>query len=248
MTPSDLISLWNLNLPHATTSAPFVRLLSENQLPDKNFDTWLFNDFLYVRCGTFFLARLITSTPDTHPIKSAQLIPAYEVLKRELEVFREKALARNITLPKISSADPDFAAESAKATLQILGELVEHSAKGCTDYMKFMTETLLDEKKVHWSTLLTVIWILEKVYLDVMVHVRDSPAFDQGADEVLKDFVRWWANDEFSAWVDALGEAVVELREGEESGFNEEEAKWAAREVVMWERGFWDIATEGLDV
>ncbi|KAG0639184.1 hypothetical protein HOY80DRAFT_1045866 [Tuber brumale] len=249
MTPNDLISLWDLNIPHATTSAPFVRLLSRNQLPDENFNKWLYNDFLYVRCGTFFLSRLIASTPDPLALKRAHLIPAYGVLRRESEVFRQKALARTVTLPEISRAHSDHVSESCKPASEILSELVGHAANGCAEYMKFMTELLLDEKKeVHWSTLLVVVWVLEKVYLDVMVHVRDSPAFDRGADQVLKDFVRWWANDSFAAYVDALGWAVVEVREdGGRSGFREGEARWAAGEVVMRERGFWDIGTEGLE-
>ncbi|KAG0138290.1 hypothetical protein HOY82DRAFT_640543 [Tuber indicum] len=248
MTPSGLISLWDLNIPHATTSAPFIRLLSENGLPHENFNRWLHNDFLYVRCETFFLARLITSTPDSLALKRTHLIPAYGVLRRESEVFRQKAFARAVTLPEISRADSDHVSESGKTASGILSELVGHAANGCAKYMKFMTEMLLDEKKVHWSTLLVVVWVLERVYLDVMAHVRDSPAFDRGADQVLKDFVRWWANDVFAAYVDALGWAVVGVREDvESSGFREEEARWAAREVVMRERDIWDIGTEGLE-
>ncbi|CUS12163.1 unnamed protein product [Tuber aestivum] len=248
MTPDDLISLWDLNIPHATTSVPFARLLSGNQLPGENFNRWLSNDFLYVRCEAFFIARLISSAPDSLSFKRTHLIPAYDVLKRELEVFRQKALVRNVALPKISSPHSDHISESGKTSSEVLSELVDHAAKGCAEYMKFMTETLLDEKNVHWSTLLVVVWLLERVYLDVMVHVRDSPAFDRGADQVLKDFVRWWANDEFAAYVEALGRAVVEVRkDGERSGFGEEEARWAAREVLTLERGFWDTATEGLE-
>lgn len=117
------------------------------------------------------------------------------------------------------------------------------------EYMRFIALTLCGagtgagESAHHWTTLLAVLWMCEKVYLDSMVAVRDSEGFGR-LEESVKDFVRWWSTDEFAGYIKALEEATEGVRGSE--GWREEEAKWAVGEVLRWERGFWDIATQGL--
>ncbi|KAH8150620.1 uncharacterized protein LAJ45_05316 [Morchella importuna] len=244
MSASSLTEAWSLDLTPATTSAPFITLLSSACLPAANFNTWLRNDYIYVHAGTHFLAHLICSLPPTtklHPL----LIAGYITLLSELSLFRSKAAARGVALPALPAPHPDPGVEAARDPMEVLAELTPTAAEGCVVYMRFLME-LCVEGGAHWMTLLAVLSICEKVYLDAMITVRESEAFKSGAlDENVRGFVEWWSSKEFSEYVGVLEAEAAAVRGGE--GWREDEARAAVERAIVLEVGFWAIATEGLE-
>lgn len=243
MSASSLREAWSLDLTPATTSARFITLLSSACLPAANFNTWLHNDYIYVHAGTHFLAYLIHSLPQTtklHPL----LVGGYFTLLSELSLFRSKAAARGVALPTLPAPHPDPGVEAARDPMAVLAALMPTAAEGCTVYMRFLME--LCDGGAHWTTLLAVLSVCEKVYLDAMMTVRESEAFKSGAlDESVRDFVEWWSSKEFSEYVSVLEAEAAAVRGGE--GWREDEARAAVEKAIELEIGFWAIATEGLE-
>ncbi|KAI5840767.1 hypothetical protein DFP73DRAFT_174555 [Morchella snyderi] len=245
MSASSLREIWSLDLTPATSSAPFITLLSSARLPAANFDTWLRNDYIYVHAHTHLLARLIHSLPYTthlHPL----LIGGYFTLLSELSLFRSKAAARGVALPDLPAPHPDPGVEAARDPMAVLEALTPTAAEGCAEYMRFLMELCVDGGG-HWTTLLAVLWVCERVYLDAMVAVRGSEAFKSGKlDEGVRGFVEWWSSKEFSEYVGVVEAEAAAVRGGD--GWREDEAKAAVERVIVLEVGFWAVATEGLQL
>jgi thiaminase len=249
---------WKLAEPFHRASAGtlFVSHLSNGSLPNKNFNAWLLNDFVYARCWIYYIARLITSIPSSSDDEDQQkflenlrkaLKEGFKVAEEELDVFKSKASQRGIVLPTIPDISPDYNVEAQKSEKLIFVDLERSEAiePGCTEYIRWMTITMLSESEYHWTTLLAVLWMLEKVYCEAMWAVRKGPGFDK-LDESTKDFVSWWAKEEFRKYVALLEKDTNTVRNGE-WGWKEAQARSAVEQVLKLEEGFWGIAEAGLE-
>lgn len=199
---------------------------------------------------------MIASLPTTkseflNDLKST-LESGLDVAKQELEVFKQKASHRNVDLPSVSEVAEDSAEEARKSGWEIYEELSRPDMQAhdkCVDYMRWMTVTLLamnenGEAVYHWTTLLAAFWMLEKTYCEAMWAVKTSEGFDK-LDESTRDFICWWAKDEFKEYVANLQDLTDTGRTGG-WGWREEEAKRAMQKVLELEVGFWSIAENGL--
>ncbi len=103
----------------------------------------------------------------------------------------------------------------------------------CTEFVAYLDSLVAEPLPVA----LTAIWTLERAYLDAWSAARPGA-------EAYREFVEHWANDEFRAYVDRLGEAATEvLRTASEA---EREAAVAAfHRVVDFERRFWEMSEQG---
>jgi len=262
----SLIDCWGLNeaFRRATLGTPFISHLSSASLPQENFDAWLYNDFVYARSWNYLIARIILSLPSTddHPSSSEAhellkgltdaLLKGFEVAQQEIVVFKSKASHRGLPLPHIPDVSSDYKLEAAKSQGQVYSELssVEGIDASCRTYVEWMQIKLLSKSadglhdEYHWTTSLAALWMMEKVYCEAMWAVKLGSGFDK-LDESTKDFIGWWAKEEFKEYVGYLEGVVATVREGG-WGWREEEAKYAVKEVLKLEEGFWSIAEEGL--
>jgi thiaminase len=243
MATKTLLSSWNLNhkLAQASTETLFIQHLARGTLPAKNFDDWLYNDYVYVRSHIRFLARLISALPaaEVGGELDSRLRAGYGVLGAELAEFRRRAEERGIDLPALAPV-PETPEEEAQAPLEQVYEELEKVPgvkEGCRTHMRFM---LLGLPQVQWETLLKVFWLSEKVYCDAMWFVKEAPAFEK-LEGTMRGFVGWWANAEFRGYVDFLEEAVGRV------GGHSPEVLPALQELLMGEEAFWRMCEEGLE-
>jgi thiaminase len=244
MTTPNLLTSWNLNhkLAQASTETLFIQHLAHGTLPAKNFDDWLYNDYVYVRSHIRFLARLISALPSSEVggELESRLRAGYDVLGAELSEFRRRAEERGIDLPALAPV-PDSPEEEAKTPLERAYEELEKVPgvkEGCKTHMRFVLLGL--PKELQWTTLLKVFWLSEKVYCNAMWFVKEAPAFE-GLEGSMRGFVGWWANGEFRGYVDFLEEAVRRV------GGDEPEVLPALEELLKGEEAFWRMCEEGLE-
>jgi thiaminase len=246
---TTLLDHWHLkeSFARSSTATPFIQSLSAASLPTHNFNIWLYNDFVYARCWTYFIASLISALPrfSPHPLKPT-LISGYNVARKELDVFRSKASQRGLTLPSVPDVSADYTIEASIPAAEMYDTLsnLPDIKDGCREYMRWMTCTLLGETPYHWSTGLAALWMLEKVYCEAMWTVKLGSGFKK-LDESTRDFIEWWAKDEFRLYVGTLEGAIDKIREGD-FGWKDEEAKEAVVDVLRLEVGFWGMAEHGL--
>jgi thiaminase len=261
----SLINLWGLDkaFREASSEAQFISHLASGSIPQKNFDAWLYNDFVYARGCSYLIARLIASLPSINDYPSsstnrefleglrASLLGGYKVIQQELDVFKSKASHRGVPLPIVSSVSPDYELEAAKPQTQAYSELSSLKIdERCREYLEWMMIELFSKSKegihnkYHWTTLLAAVWMLEKVYCEAMWAVKLGSGFNK-LDENTRDLISWWAKEEFKEYVEFLQHATETARKGE-WGWREEEAEGIIKDVLKLEVGFWSIAEEDL--
>lgn len=248
--PGDsLLSRWGLqDAMAAAINPPFIESLAAGTLAPSAWSRWLVNDYVFVSSLHPFLSQLIASMPASHTILPT-LRSGHATLTAELDVFRAKASERHIALPDVVGAAGVGAA--SWEGLQAL-EKAEVDAR-CVQYARWLTDSSKEGEAGlagrHWTVRLAAYWVLEKVYCDAMWRAKNGEGFAR-LDTGIREFVEWWANDEFRAYVSKVGEAVKEISEGEgdsgqPSGWRDLEAKSAVETVLRWELEFWAIGQEG---
>jgi thiaminase len=244
---SSLLSSWSLDTPlnRASIETPFIATLVAGLLPAENFNRWLVNDYVYVHCGAFFLARLITSLPQSEEASELgeTLRGGYKVLLQELNIFRAKAKDRGVVLPEVPPVHSNPEEEAKNVPEDVYKRLATLPGvdPGCREYMHFMTSSL--QEGWHWTTLLAALWMLELVYYKAMWAVKTGEGFKR-LDDSTRDFVEWWSNEDFRGYVETLGDAVDRVKDSE--GWREGEVRQALDGVLAGEMAFWGIAEEGL--
>lgn len=258
-----LLEEWSLTSPlaKASTETRFIQHLAKGTtLPAANFNSWLYNDFVYVRSHIHFVARLIQVLPTEAPdiaeydanafLKELDhtLRDGYTVLGAELDEFRKRVGERGLKLPALPPVPASPEEEVQKPLQTLYDELagIEGVKDGCKEHMKFMLLTLAGGDN-HWTTLFCVLWLSEKVYCDAMWYIKDSEGFGK-LDATTAGFIEWWANDMFKEYVDLLGEGVEKARmKGITWKARKEEAKIAVAGLLKGEQAFWEMSEEGLE-
>lgn len=137
---------------------------------------------------------------------------AVVVLCGELELFRREAEARGVEL----NVEPQPA---------------------CHAYIQFLLATGWQEPLLPG---LTVLWALERAYLDAWLTAREAP---QGVAEKYRRFVENWTTPEFAAWVDWLASSVDALAAGA-SVAEQKRAGELFRAALRHEWLFWQMALD----
>jgi thiaminase len=84
---------WSRMLSH-----PFITDLAEGKLPDKVFDHWAMQDYVFVREGIRFFGVLLARFPRKYQMPFQQSLAGLEA---ELKIFADYAAKRNIDLEKV---------------------------------------------------------------------------------------------------------------------------------------------------
>jgi thiaminase len=158
--------IWNDILSH-----PFLASTADGSISDRVFKTWMAQDYLFVREEIPFLGVLISKAP---PPLRPPLADAAVALNRELELFREQATARGVTLDGVELSPT------------------------CHAYVQFLMATAYGRS---FEEGFTVLYGVEKAYLDSWAWVKTnqrgpSPwqAFiDNWTGNAFQDYIAWLA-------------------------------------------------------
>lgn len=125
-------SLWSTMLEH-----PFLVETRDGELSEETFNTWLKQDYLFVKAAIPFIGQLISKGPDAHRRALGDIIPA---LNDELELFEERASTLGVD---VTDVEPGF---TNHAYIQHL-----KSTGGTSSYEEAFTVYYAAEKAYHES-------------------------------------------------------------------------------------------------
>lgn len=204
--------LWNRLLEH-----PFVLRARDGDLPAETFDTWLRQDYLFVREGRSFLALLLARSPERLRDPLAEALAA---LGDELELFRDRAGELGVDLEGVEPG------------------LVNHA------FVQYLKATA---HGASYGSAFAAYWTAEKAYHECWKVVerglpQDSPRrplVENWAGDEFADFVGWLGSE-----LDGLAErASAAERERMEEHF----VRTARYEVAFWEMALEGPAWPGLE-
>lgn len=159
-----LAPLWSGMLRH-----PFLRQTRDGTLPYGTFTGWMRQDYLFVEAGIPFLAALLARAPAGH---REPLTEAIHGLHRELELFRERAAAVDVSLEGV---EPAFI---------------------CHAYIQFLHATAA---RRSYPEAFTVLYVAEKAYHESWKVVREGidpsspwlPFVENWAGDAFAGYVDW---------------------------------------------------------
>ena len=239
---------------NATNSSRFIKQLSSNALPSKNFDAWLVQvnplslvridrqDYLFVRAFTTFTARVRDIITSTSPRIASLVQNSYNSLLTERTVFQENASKRGVSIPATSEPNSDPDIEKSETTA-ILEELKPHLRPACHQYVGWMMSCVTgntQNKIIDPANIILLLWAMERCYYEAFLSVRQSEKFNELEDSI-KAFVEWWTTEEFRSSIDSL-EAVFEAWSGGKRTWLEGEAEHVLYAMLHYEEQFWATA------
>lgn len=196
-------SLWDEML-----SRPFLREIAKNELEDGVFETWLKQDYEFVKSALPFLSAMKPKAPDEHLVFLSE---AEMALHEELELFREQANQLGITVDNVSR----------NLTTQ--------------SYVQHLLATAYRE---DYPVILTVYWTAEQAYHEswknVMQGLNDShrwyPFVENWAGDDFAEFV-----GELKAFLDELAETVSEIQRRRMKAMFEWTVRY---EIAFWDMAY----------
>lgn len=204
--------LWNRLVEH-----PFVLRTRDGDMPRETFNTWLRQDYLFVREGRAFLGLLLARSPERLRDPLAEALAA---LGEELELFRERAEALGADLEDVEPG------------------LVNHA------FVQYLKATATGES---YGSAFTAYWTAEKAYHDCWKVVEDGlpedsprrPLVENWAGDEFAAFVEWLGNE-----LDGLAEEAGPAEREVMAGHFERTARY---EAAFWEMALEGPGWPGLD-
>ncbi|ANB13308.1 phosphomethylpyrimidine kinase (predicted) [Sugiyamaella lignohabitans] len=233
----------------SSLNSNFVLGLADGTLHSDQFNTWLYQDYIFVRLVFPFALATGERIPDSEtaykPLKDA-ILGNFEVLKKELALFRQRAAANGVILPVVPEVKDTVEEElNAYGGLKLLREIEQRYPQVYNEvspfnisYVKFLVEVAADPR-VSWKYLIALYWIIEQCYRDSFASVINSEKFNHAADQGMKEFVSWWGkNPHFDEFVNILGKSTQQLILDDET--NRPLVLDAVRNVLKHEKNFFD--------
>ena len=204
--------LWNRLLEH-----PFVLRTRDGEMPAETFETWLRQDYLFVREGRAFLGLLLARSPERLRDPLAEALAA---LGEELELFRDRAEALGVDLEDVEPG------------------LVNHA------FVQYLEATARGES---YGSAFTAYWTAERAYHECWKVVEEGlpqgsprrPLVENWAGEEFGAFVEWLGGE-----LDAL---AAEASDAERRAMEEHFRLTARYEVAFWEMALEGPTWPGMD-
>ncbi|MDP2498316.1 MAG: hypothetical protein Q8W44_10085 [Candidatus Palauibacterales bacterium] len=196
---------------------PFVLRTRDGDMPPEIFNTWLRQDYLFVREGRSFLGLLLARSPER---LRDPLADALAALGEELDLFRDRAAALGVDLEDVRPG------------------LVNHA------FVQYLKATA---HGASYGSAFTAYWTAEKAYHECWKVVEpglpaDSPRrplVENWAGDEFAGFVGWLGSE-----LDALAEqASAAEREAMEGHFE----RTARYELAFWEMALEGPGWPGLE-
>lgn len=205
-------SLWERMSNHQ-----FLVQTRDGSISDQAFATWLCQDYLFVEAAIPFLGAMVPRAPAHHV---GPLIETMTALRKELELFRERAEAGGVSLEDI---EPSF---------------VNHA------YIQFL---LASAHRETYAGAYTVLYAAEKAYFDSWMVVRQGmssdsvwyPFVEQWSGDAFKSYVEYLETE-----LDNLAEQAGPNERARMAELFEVTTKY---EVAFWEMALTGSTWPGLE-
>ena len=194
---------WRAMLEH-----PFLRQTADNTLPAGRFETWLRQDYLFVREDIGFIGCLLARSPVHLRRMLGEFIPA---LHQEMDLFESMARELGVSLEGVEAAPVCHAynmfllatvhTRSFVESFTVLYGSEKAYCDSWTRVKKLQTRQSPYQRFIdHWSSDAFAAWVNQ------LAQALDSLAGRCGADEVkcLEDLLRLTARYEYWFWDMAL--------------------------------------------
>lgn len=194
---------WRAMLAH-----PFLRQTADGTLPAGRFETWLRQDYLFVREDVGFIGGLLAQSPVSLRRMLGEFIPA---LHREMDLFESMASELGVNLGDVEAAPVCHAynmfllatvhTRSFAESFTVLYGSEKAYCDSWTRVKKLQTQQSPYQRFIdHWSSDAFAAWVSQ------LAQALDSLADGCGADEVkrMEDLLRLTARYEYLFWDMAL--------------------------------------------
>lgn len=204
--------MWERMLDH-----PFLLETRAGRIGEATFATWMKQDYLFVEAAIPFIAALLPKAP---PQDRSFLSGALGALETELELFRERAAARGISLGETRPA------------------LINHA------YIQFLMATAY---RGTYPEGMTVLYVAEKAYFDSWRVVRAGLAADSPWQPFVENwsgpaFAEWV--DSLEACLDRLAGQVGDEERERMGELFELTVRY---EIAFWEMAYQGLSWPGLE-
>lgn len=230
---SALHNIWSL----AALPGGDITTSPATTAPAPSLDYMLLNDILFTRLHLHHIPKLILLVPPSETrLLNEGLIPMYASVRSFLDVTKEIARKRGITVPPLSDIPEDYREEAASDSKLLKEQLSPYMVVQTKNYAEALEASETDGKQ-HWTSCVAPFSVSVSVYIESLTAtkglVKESgtkvPATYMEAilvDESLAQYSELIASEEMLQPVRVLGEELLRIRsEGSETGWREEEAK-----------------------
>lgn len=207
----------------ATVQHPFIVGCTDASVTVEEFNTWLLQDFLYVKEFLKYLGRLESVALSQHQPLLRNVIIAVEA---ELAWFRKRAQERGISEDVLEGTQPK---DTTQRYIQKMREIVP-------------SEACYQSSRSLYFYQVSSLYFIEDVYCRAWRF-----ALEQAPTGLYAVFAQQWGNDDFFQYVQQLKEAAAEaitlaLNSGQEKSEVESLLAKLLQEILKIEIDFWDMA------
>ena len=193
-----------------------------------NFEVWVVNHILLYRVGVNTLASELDSIPrDEARLRNEVFIPYYSFARNVSSVLKSIAYARGVVVPTIPDAPEDWNEEVSTDYKALAAQLRPHVAEPAKATMDWIFSLRDGNPKLHWASRVAV----SSMSLDLFIGMMSVVDATMGGSE-WHSFVAQATGDELKGIAAVMREEILRIRAQPGSGWDEEEAKRAAKEQL----------------
>ncbi|KAK3236690.1 hypothetical protein CYMTET_53184 [Cymbomonas tetramitiformis] len=212
-----LIAQYPAEWAHAAVEHPFLQGVRKATLTQEQFDTWLYQDYLFVQHFTRFAGAVLSTCPDVENMKA--LLGGVSALQDELSWFQDLLQERGIKDLTLTGNVDDFGME--RTTVLYVQKLQEW------------------QSELTWKELAVAFWAIEVVYNKAWSTAADS------SDPYFASCAKRWGSEAFAQYCVQLARVAEEAVAGDEEAVAR--ASEVFQEVLDLEGQFWDMGYKASD-